>query len=240
MTSNTNAKSSYLKSLPAIFSEDASLGEYLVAFEQVLTGLDTTESEPKQGLEQIISNISKLFEPNDVELFFVPDSQLDDRNLDEQTQQTIKDFLQWLASWTALSLRADWSLGQQKEFLSQIVYFYRSRGTKNNLEKFLAIYTGLKPVIKEPEDNPFQVGVSSIVGKAQVGEGNPSYFEVDITINRPNNPEDLQRQNLIINSLIDLQKPAHTDYKVNFLAKAMQINVRSQIGVDTFLGTETS
>lgn len=230
---NTNAKSSYLKFLPAIFSEDALLGEYLLAFEQVLTGLDKdkTKSEPRQGLEQIIHNISQLFDPNDVKSFFVPDSQVD-------IQQTTKDFLQWLASWTALSLRADWSPKQQKEFLSQIVYFYRSRGTKSNLEKFLAIYTGLKPVIKEPEDNPFQVGVSSIVGKAQVGEGNPNYFEVDIRINRPNNPEDLQRQNLIINSLIDLQKPAHTDYKVNFLAKAMQINEQLQIGVNTFLGRD--
>ncbi|MBW4423097.1 MAG: hypothetical protein KME50_01170 [Nostoc desertorum CM1-VF14] len=235
MMTNTNTKSSYLKLLPAIFSEDALLGEYLLAFEQVLTGLDKdkTESEPKQGLEQIIHNISQLFDPNDVESFFVPDSQLD-------TEQTTKDFLQWLSSWTALSLRADWSPKQQKDFLSQIVYFYRSRGTKNNLEKFLAIYTGLKPVINEPEDNPFQVGVTSIVGKVQVGEGNPSYFEVDIRINRPNNDEDLQQQNLIINSLIDLQKPAHTDYKVNFIAKAMQINEQLQIGVNTFLGRDQS
>ncbi|MDB9326731.1 phage tail protein [Nodularia spumigena CS-590/02] len=232
---DTNAKSSYLKFLPAIFSEDPLLGEYLLAFEQVLTGFekDKTKSDPKQGLEQIIHKIFQLFDPNDVEYFFLPDSQLDN-------QQTTKDFLQWLASWTALSLRADWSPKQQKEFLSQIVYFYRSRGTKSNLEKFLAIYTGLKPVIKEPEDNPFQVGVSSIVGKAQVGEGNPNYFEVDIRINRPNNPDDLQRQNLIINSLIDLQKPAHTDYKVIFLAKTMQINEQLQIGVNTFLGKDES
>lgn len=233
MMTNTNAKSSYLKFLPAIFSEDALSGEYLLAFEQVLTGLDKTESEPKQGLEQIIHNISQLFDPNDVESFFVPDSQLD-------IQQTTKDFLQWLASWAALSLRADWSPKQQKEFLSQIVYFYRSRGTKSNLEKFLGIYTGLKPVIKEPEDNPFQVGVSSYVGKAQVGEGNPCYFEVDIRINRPENTEDLDRQDLIIKSLIDLQKPAHTDYKVNFLAKTMQINEQLQIGVNTFLGRNES
>jgi phage tail-like protein len=232
------AESSYLKSLPATFSEDDFLGKYLLAFEQVLTGLDDVDSEPKQGLEQIIFKIDKLFHPNDVELFF-SDSQLDDRNLDEQTQQT-KDFLQWLASWTALSLRADWSLTQQKDFLSQIVYFYRSRGTKSNLEKFLAIYTGLKPIVKEPDDTPFQVGVSSIVGKVRVGEGNPNYFEVDIRINRPKDEKDLQRQNLIINSLIDLQKPAHTDYKVNFLAKAMQINERLQIGVNTFLGRDQS
>ncbi|MBD2358713.1 hypothetical protein H6G41_29655 [Tolypothrix sp. FACHB-123] len=230
---NTNTKSSYLKFLPAIFSEDDVLGEYLLAFEQILTGLDKTELKPKQGLEQIIHNIYQLFDPNDVESFFVPNSQLDH-------QQTTKDFLQWLASWTALSLRADWSPKQQKEFLSQIVYFYRSRGTKSNLEKFLAIYTGLKPVIKEPDDNPFQVGVSSYVGKAQVGEGNPCYFEVEIRINRPNNPEDLQRQNLIINSLIDLQKPAHTYYEVKFLAKTMQINKQLQIGVNTFLGTDQS
>lgn len=237
MMTNTNTKSSYLKSLPAIFSKDDLLGEYLLAFEQVLTGLDKdkTKSDPKQGLEQIIHNISQLFDPNDVEYFFVSDSQLD-----EQTKQTTKDFLQWLASWTALSLRADWSPKQQKEFLSQIVYFYRNRGTKSNLEKFLAIYTGLKPVIKEPEDNPFQVGVSSIVDQAQVGEGNPNYFEVDIRINRPNNEKDLERQDLIIKSLIDLQKPAYTDYKVNFLAKTMQINEELQIGVNTFLGRDES
>lgn len=231
MMTNTNAKSSYLKFLPAIFSEDALSGEYLLAFEQVLTGLDKTESEPKQGLEQIIHNISQLFDPNDVEYFFVSDSQLD-----EQTKQTTKDFLQWLASWTALSLRADWSPKQQKEFLSQIVYFYRSRGTKSNLEKFLAIYTGLKPVIKEPDDTPFQVGVSSYVGKAKVGEGNPNYFEVNITISQ----EDFIRKQFIIKSLIDLQKPVHTDYKVNYSAKSMQINVRSTVGVNTFLGTDES
>ena len=230
MVVKKDLKTSYFKSLPAIFSEDDLLGKYLLAFEQVLTGLDDVDSEPKQGLQKSISKISNLFHPDDIELFFVSDKE------DEQTKQTIKDFLQWLASWVALSLRADWSLTQQKEFLSQIVYFYRSRGTKKNLEKFLKIYTGLQPVIEEPDDNPFQVGVYSRVGKAQVGEGNPNYFEVYIRINRPDSSEDLQRQRLMIKSLIDWQKPAHTHYKVYELTDPMQINDKLQIGVTTFLG----
>ena len=67
MAIDPNAASSYLQNLPAIFSEDPFLGRFLLAFEQVLTGLPGLagrDPEPPLGLEEIIAAIAMLFDPN--------------------------------------------------------------------------------------------------------------------------------------------------------------------------------
>ncbi|MGV0025315.1 phage tail protein [Phormidesmis priestleyi] len=222
--------SSYLNSLPAIFSEDPFLGQFLLAFEQVLTGLDTATSEPKQGLEDIVNNLSKLFDPSAIDTLFTND------------EKTLKAFLQWLAGWTALSLRADWDTGQQQRFLAQIVPLYRQRGTKENLAELLKIYTGLLPIIEEAPDRPFQVGVNSTIfstintNTPQIGGGVPHYFRV--TAYMPfTTPTELERQRVIIRALVDLQKPAHTYYDLTILTDTMQIGRRSTVGVNTLLGS---
>ncbi|BAZ23376.1 phage tail protein [Kalymmatonema gypsitolerans NIES-4073] len=234
----TPEKSRYLEYLPAIFEQDSFLGLFLLAFEQVLTGLDYAESEPKQGLEESISNIYKLFAPNDIFQFFITDGNIQRSDIDEETQQTIKDFLQWLASWTALKLRADWGIEKQREFIAKIIPLYRGRGTKNNLEELLEIYTGLIPTIEEPKDTPFQIGKYSTIGvDTQIGGGAiPHFFYVNVTIAPPPDQESLERQESIIRALIDLQKPAHTDYELKLFSEPMQIGVRSTVGRNTFLG----
>ena len=67
MPISPNETSIYLQYLPAIFSESPFLGRFLLAFEQVLTGLPESEISPKKGLEEIIANISKLFSPLEME-----------------------------------------------------------------------------------------------------------------------------------------------------------------------------
>lgn len=207
--------SSYLQYLPAIFSEDPFLGRFLLAFEHVLTGLDGDGVEPRQGLEETIADIAKLFDP----------------------QETREDFLQWLAGWVALDLRADWTPDQQREFLARIVPLYRRRGTKANLAELLRIYTGLTPTITEGADTAFQIGVHSTIGvDTQIGGSTPHYFHVTVTMPNPD-PATLQRQSKIVTALIELQKPAHTTYGLTILYNTMQIGVRSTIGVDTLLGS---
>ncbi|MEH1969374.1 phage tail protein [Nostoc sp.] len=234
----TPEKSIYLEYLPTIFEQDSFLGCFLLAFEQVLTGLENIEPEPKQGLEESISKISKLFSPNDIFQYFVTDRNINLSDIDEETQQTIKDFLQWLAGWTALNLRADWGIEKQREFIAKIVPLYRGRGTKNNLEELLEIYTGLIPTIEQPKDTPFQIGKYSKIGvDTQIGGGAiPHFFYVNVTIARPPDEESFERQKSIIKALINLQKPAHTDYELKLFSEPMQIGVRSTIGRDTFLG----
>lgn len=209
--------SSYLQNLPGIFSEDPFLGRFLLAFEQVLTGLPGLpgrEPEPPHGLEEIIAAIATLFDP----------------------KETREEFLPWLASWVALGLRADWTEAQKRDFLANIVPLYRRRGTKENLAELLRIYTGLSPVITGALETDFQIGVHSTIGvDTQIGGSAPHFFHVSVTMPNPD-PATLQRQSQIATALIDLQKPAHTDYTLEILHDTMQIGVRSTIGVDTLLG----
>ena len=81
MAIDPTTTSSYLHYLPAIFSVDPFLGRFLLAFEQVLTRLQGGEADVQRGLEEIIADIAKLFDPN----------------------ETPEEFLQWLAGWGALS-----------------------------------------------------------------------------------------------------------------------------------------
>ena len=204
--------------LPAIFSEDLFLGRFLLAFEQVLTGLQGSETQPRQGLEEIIADIPMLFDP------------------DHKDKGTPEELLQWLADWVAISLRADWTQAQQRQFLAGIVPLYRRRGTKKNLTELLRIYTGLDPVISEAEGTVFQIGVHSTIGlDTQIGGSAPHYFRVIVTMGNPD-PFTLQRQHQIVTALIDLEKPAHTAYDLELTHSTMQIGVRSTIGVDTLLG----
>ncbi|RDE52146.1 MAG: phage tail protein I [Candidatus Accumulibacter meliphilus] len=206
--------SSYLQYLPGIFADDPLLGRFLLAFEQVLTGLDGSEGEPARGLEEIIAAIPELFDPS----------------------ATPREFLDWLASWVALGLRADWREDQQRDFLASIVPLYRRRGTKQNLISLLKIYTGLEPEISEGENTVFQIGAHSTVGiDTQINGSAPHYFRVTVTVPNPD-PATLQRQNRIIRALIELEKPAHTAFDYYPKHTTMQIGVHSRIGVDTLIG----
>src|SRR5579859_6113276 len=149
--------SSYLEYLPAILQEGAALGQpnflgrFLLGFEQVLTGLgDPTEP----GVEEILDGVGSLA---GVERYFEPGASLPD------TQRTPSTFLDWLAGWVALSLRADLDELRQRDFIARAVSLYRLRGTRTGLENLIRIYTRLGPTIIELSA-PFQIGVTSRIG----------------------------------------------------------------------------
>jgi len=221
MATETLRPSSYLSHLPQLYREDPFLGLFLLVFEQVLTGgregdfgPDVT---PPLGLEQIIGGVPALLDP----------------------KTTRSDFLPWLAGWVALSLRADWSAEQCREFIGRIVPLYQRRGTKANLQELLEIYTGVTPEIQDAAGVALQVGVRSTIGTDTYLEGSrPHYFEVHV--NLPADLATIARQREIITALIDMEKPAHTCYNredpdlIRF--PTMQIGQTSTIGVDTLLG----
>jgi phage tail-like protein len=215
MAIDPTTTSSLLKLLPSIFSEEPFVGRFLLAFEEVLTGLDGGVPTPTEGIEETIADIASLFD----------------------ARKTREEFIPWLAGWVALGLRADWTVAQKRDFLAKIVPLYRRRGTKENLADLLKIYTGLTPVITGVEDAEFQIGVHSTIGKDTWIEGSPPHrFQVSVTMPNPDQ-KTLQRQTQIARALIDLQKPAHTTYDLHIVFNTMQIGVRSTIGVDTLLGS---
>src|SRR5689334_7051624 len=99
--------SSYMGYLPAIFRQDADgdgvnlLGRFLLAFEQMLTGL----GDPSQpGLEELLDGIvtadgTQILSGS--QRYFEPGPGMQDN------QRTPSEFLDWLAGWVALSVRAD-------------------------------------------------------------------------------------------------------------------------------------
>jgi phage tail-like protein len=132
--------------------------------------------------------------------------------------QTPPEFLSWLSSWTAFTLRSDLDVDQQRKFLAKTVSLYRRRGTKDNLQLLLSTFT---------------------IGVAQVEESTDaaSVHKFKVTLNLPSNAAVVQRQRAIAQALIDLEKPAHTIGELFLEFNTMQIGVTSHVGVDTLLGT---
>jgi phage tail-like protein len=217
-TSPTHAPGRLLQYLPAIYQADPFIGQFLAAFEKVLLGREDDVDAPSRGLEEIIAGLDTFFDPT----------------------QTPKEFLSWLSGWTALGLRADLDEAKQRDFIANIIQLYRWRGTKKNLQDLLAIFTIATPTIVE--DLPqFQIGVRSTIGQDTYLD-RPHFFVVTISLPKSlqNQPQELARQMEIASALIDLEKPAHTFYRLDVIYPSMQIGVASTVGVDTLLVSSTS
>jgi phage tail-like protein len=205
-----------LEYLPAIYQSDPFIGQYLLAFEKVLLGINDHVSVKnlEKGLEETIADIAIYFDP----------------------QQTPENFLSWLSSWVALSLRADLSEQQQRQFIANMIQLYRKRGTKDNLKTILQIFIQGEPEIIETANAEFQVGVSTLGKTTYIGGGFPHFFKVNIILPDGLNIEQRRRKEAIARFVIDLEKPAHTQYNLNIIAVGTLTVGKSKVGVDTILG----
>ncbi|MGK7893639.1 MAG: phage tail protein [Xenococcus sp. (in: cyanobacteria)] len=194
--------STYQQYLPAILQEDVFVGQFLLAFENILSGLNQTPSQEKiitaktenpPGLEEIIDKIHLYFNP----------------------QQTPEEFLPWLAGWVALSLRDDWAVDVKRAFIQQIVGLYRKLGTKAGLIEILRIY--LK-----------NAGFGEKVEVFDRFDNFPNYFQVQLTLN-DRDPDKYWRQAKIAQAIIDREKPAQTYYSLKILTPTMQLTEREQV-----------
>src|SRR5690349_384806 len=100
------------------------------------------------------------------------------------------EFLPWLSSWVAFTLRNDLDLPTQQKFLAKVIPLYRKRGTIESLKKLIAIFTSVEPIISE----------------ATTADTGPHYFRVTIAL-----PRGADSQAAIARALIEIEKPAHTN-----------------------------
>ena len=228
--------SRYLDYLPAIYQQDVQdghanfLGRFLLAFEQVLTGLGAVEAP---GLEEILDGIVDPLTGGmhlvGVQRYFDPGPRLPDH------ERAPAEFLTWLAGWVALSLRADLDELRQRDFIARAVSLYRLRGTRQGVEEFVRIYTRLGVTIHELH-TPFQLGVYSTVGVDTILDGGaPHFFRVLIRLSTPD-PEQLRQHREVVTAILDMEKPAHTYYQLDIETPTLQLGVHSTVGVDTLLG----
>jgi phage tail-like protein len=172
--------SSYLDHLPAVFREEPFIGRFLLAFETVLSGTGAGGERP--GLEVTIGRLAEYLDPATTE----------------------PEFLPWLASWVALSLRADWDEATRRGFIRQIVPLYGLRGTPEGLRQMLQLYTGREVVVDDDFDEPAH------------------FFQVQLTL-RQADPELIRRTQQIARAIIDQEKPAHTFYALQIATPTMRL-----------------
>lgn len=112
---------------------------------------------------------------------------------------------------------------------------YRLRGTRRGLEELIRLLTGgLSPTIYEMTAS-FQLGVSSTVGVNTLLDGGaPHFFHVLLRLPQPG-VQARRRVEELVRAILDVEKPAHTTYRLDVLTPAMQIGVYSRIGADTLL-----
>lgn len=80
-----------------------------------------------------------------------------------------------------------------------------------------------------------QIGVRSTVNVDTLLDGDaPFFFRAQINLPEFDSAA-LQRQDGIARAIIDLQKPAHTDYVLDIVTPTFQIAAHSTVGVDTLV-----
>lgn len=232
------ATSQLLEYLPEIFQQSSQQGQppfldqFLLAFERILLGRgETSES----GLEEKLSSIQHYFDPG-VRI------QNGQETLLSSEESTPANFLPWLASWVALTLRQDWSEIEQRRFISRMVSLYRYRGTKRGLKEMLIAYTGLPRASVDVYEltKPLQVGKVSTIGvDTAIGGGPPHFFVVKmlLSIAGSTDPTERSRKEQTARFIIDQEKPAHTYYELIVEFPTIQVGVTSTIGKDTLIGT---
>ena len=230
--------SSYLDFLPAIYQEDESarefLGRFLLAFEHVLTGVGDP-ADP--GLEELLDGVGEgAARRAGAERYF--DAGLrPERTRALPLEEAPAAFLDWLSTWVALMLRADVREDLQRELIAKAVSLYRMRGTKQGLEELIRIYTGMGVTLTEFRGE-FQLEVASQLDvDTIIGGGTPFYFHVEVALPvGTRTAEQIKQLRLLLEAILDAEKPAHTYYRLDFSAfPTMQIDARSTIDVDTLL-----
>jgi P2-related tail formation protein len=199
--------SSYIKYLPALFQEGADtsntdfLKNFLLAFEHLLSKRQVIELENDSDLAQqlavgeILANIDRYFDP-----ITAPAGEVNPRRV-STIGESEADFLPWLASWVALTLRNDWTIEEKSRFIQEIIPLYRFRGTKQGLKRILKIYTNLS------EQESIKIHEFPNI---------PNYFQVEIDLSGLEDLnqalDDVNTKERIARAIIDQEKPAHTYY----------------------------
>ncbi|MCE8425211.1 MAG: hypothetical protein J5U17_05480 [Candidatus Methanoperedens sp.] len=149
-------RKSYLGYLPAIYQENP-IGQDDPVSKDFLERFLSIFETVFYDLETRIYDIYKYFDPDTV------DSKL---------------FLNWLASWLNIAIEDKWDENIKRTFIRDAYTLYKQKGTLAGIEKLIEIYTGKKPLIREPsrigkpmilnDKGTFRLGINSLLLKTPV------------------------------------------------------------------------
>ncbi len=207
---------------------------------QYLPALYQADETSRDVLDRFLSLFDTIF--GEVE------STIEDFPLYLDLQGTPPDFLPWLASWFDLKLLPSWDEAKRRQFLQEIVKLYRWRGTIQGLRKLLQLHTDLQepmPQIVEhfrgknikKDESQKQVvskGIETWLGEIDDASHHFTVLMPAYTINTPD-------KRLVVERLIDANKPAHTHYNLRAIYPGIRLSSSGSrgnaMGLDSLLSS---
>ncbi|OXM85037.1 phage tail protein [Paenibacillus rigui] len=146
------------------------------------------------------------------------------------------DYLKWLGGWLAVSKEDVWEESKLRQLIKQAPELYKLRGTRAGLQRMLHLYTGVDPLVVEYFQIQ-QMQESSGLWQlfTQLYGDNPYTFCVMLP------PETIRtdQQRLMIERIIDDQKPAYTEGRLIELQPWMYADMHTYLGINTYLSEPT-
>lgn len=245
-------RDSYLKYLPAVYSEDEESRRFM---ERFLSLFQAQWDEMEQRVD-------------DFAMYLDPDAVPEGR------------FLSYLAEWLALPLEGSWAEAQKRRLLSAAPEIYKRRGTPQALQAYLEIYlsniTGIEtqnllgfPVIIEgfrwrdylllsvPDHavlgQHHALWSPAVVGRLQldvfaregqvrlVSTGDPDRDVFHVHAHRfqvvlPSAWVGNRDAEVMLQRALDSEKPAQSAYDLCLVEPRFRVGVQSTIGLDTIIG----
>ena len=196
--------------LPAIYQaagEHSLLAHLLATFENILLGSGIGTAEQPSGLEEIIDDLARYFDP----------------------RRTPAEFLPWLAGWAALTLQADLGETRQREVIAHIIPLYAIRGTCRGVKEIVELFTGGEAEVREPPELEFQIWDHSTIGvDTRLGGPPPHVFSVRFRPPDDGAQEEQDRLRRvrshveIARAAIEMSKPAHTWFLMDVVHPAYE------------------
>jgi phage tail-like protein len=204
------SRESYLRWMPALFHRNDALGRNIIRdilwIVQHLFG----------SIEERLNEMHKYFDP----------------------YETPEKFLPWLASWTAMIVEEDWPVAKKRRLIRKAVELYRIRGTVKGLKLFVSLFTGHEPEIRE-NAWPFRgwrVGITSAIGVDTVVLP-PVNLARSFIVEMPMSYTDISTEAVIrIHEIIQLEKPSHTQYYLQFAVEDRSAELREFFAIGTRSG----
>lgn len=144
---------------------------------------------------------------------------LDRVNLYFDPREAPPEFLDWLASWVALTLDQAWPEERKRKLIRKAIEIYEWRGTVRGLKLFLSIFTGVEPRVFE---NKFPYKGFRI-GQVRIGLDSIVLPQVNLShcfiVEVPARYTDITNENILkVHDIIRMEKPVHSMYVLTFAA----------------------
>jgi phage tail-like protein len=165
-----------------------------------------------------------------------------------------REIIDWLAALIDLAFDPSWPIQRRRALVGEAMSLYRTRGTIAGIERYVEIYTGVRPVIVEgwlerPTQPSFLGRPGSVLGcglPILATSVSPTVVPDDLLWARfahrftiyvyIDDQCDAEVTLRAVDRIVEVNKPAHTVHRSEAVFADARVGVQSRVGLDLVLG----